>query len=531
MRQIPLSRRRFSAPVFFALCGLGSAAAADPPELPRQVVHALPDAIRLLDVPSYENSVAVVPPSAGTRRGAVVVLTGGYARGSKFLVRPLLGSNGAYDRDSGTREVEFPHDPAIAVATDNQLVRLTDGTLLAEKDSYVSRPIRPTPAWKDEWVSGRFSRGPLQRGTPVFFASKDAGATWAVASVLDLAVLVGGRYGIPRPMTKDGRADVPVSEQGVDAEGHRFWWVGGADRTEVYACPFTGIVWCTTRIISGPYRDVAPQRNTTLLFRSVDGGATWEPVKEDLPAWSPTVMTSTADGRLFLFQTIGDSPILWWSDAPTSRVRPTTIVGGKPTFYVEGGKRVMAAGDVGVDLELKLAAPSIARAGTSAKDARVRLAYQALNAAGRQTACVVEARVRDGEAEPEVANVARLSAADPERSSAMYFTFVEPGADALASVARELCLLYWVEAPAKDAPAKTYGARYALFDRRGLVGPPAWLSVRGGAPRPWATRQDPGDYLKGAYFERNGRPSFLCVWPQPDGLFANVVEVSPTAAK
>jgi hypothetical protein len=236
-------------------------------------------------------------------------------------------------------------------------------------------------------------------------------------------------------------------------------------------------------------------------------------------------MTSTPDGRLFLFQCIGESPVLWWSVGPASRTASTEIAGGKPAFYAEDGKPVPARGDGAVDLEIKLAAPSIARASRDRADSRVRLAYQALNADGRQTACVVEARVEDPRGEPIVRNVARVSAADPRRSSAMYFAFVEPGADAKQAALRGTSLLYWVEAPAKDAPEKTWAARYALFDPEGMVGPPGWLSVQSGEPRRWAKRQDPGDYLKGAYFEQDGSPSFLCVWPEPDGLRANVVRL------
>jgi hypothetical protein len=506
---------------------LGSALGVSPlvaaPPADRSRAQVLPDALRLLDVPSYENTVAVVPPGPRAPRGAVVVVTGGYARGTKILVRPLLDAKRGFDGKSRTREVDFPQGPTVSVGTDNQIVRLADGTLLAEKDAFVWSPITPPPAWKDELVTGRTERRPQQRGSPVFFASRDEGSTWTLASVLDLAVLCDGRYGIPRPMTAAGAADVPVEQQGVDGKGKRYWWVGGADRTEVYACPFTGIVWCTTRVISGPYGTLGPQRNTTLLARSADDGRTWEIVKEDLPAWSPSVMTSTSDGRLFLFQSIGESPILWWSAEPTTKTGPVRIAGGVPTSYVEDGKPVPCRGDASVDLEIKLAAPTIARLPPDGTRSRVRVAYQGANAAGRQTACVVDVSVEDPAGPPRLSNVARIGAARAD-ASVMYFTFVQPGPDAPEAARKGAHVLYWIDATSKEAPTRAYAARFALFDEHGLVGEPGTLSVRGGAPRSWATRQDPGDYLDGAFFEKDGRGCFFCVWPEPDGLWANVVQ-------
>src|SRR6202008_343287 len=93
-----------------------------------------------------------------------------------------------------------------------------------------------------------------QRGVILIFRSTDCGATWTLFSTIDSAKLLGGKYSYPRPMGDpdgdgDDDADVAAKDQGTYADGSLKWWQGGLDRTEIYACPFTGNIYLTSKVV------------------------------------------------------------------------------------------------------------------------------------------------------------------------------------------------------------------------------------------------------------------------------------------
>src|SRR5205823_10226703 len=116
-------------------------------------------------------------------------------------------------------------------------------------------------------------------------------------------------------------------QQGTNPDGTPMWWIGDGDREELYVCPFTGYVYLTSRVTSGPYgpldpidTGVVPRRDTYLLFMSRDNGQAWDLISEDLPAVEPLIMTSTPDGRLFLFQIVGWQPTVYFTETPVGPV-------------------------------------------------------------------------------------------------------------------------------------------------------------------------------------------------------------------
>src|SRR5262249_26380508 len=78
------------------------------------------------------------------------------------------------------------------------------------------------------------------------------------------------------------------------------WICAGLDRPEFYACPFTGYLYATMAYFSGPYGN-HPYQHDHMLLCSTDYGATWHVINASLGGPAPHVMTSTPNGRLFVY--------------------------------------------------------------------------------------------------------------------------------------------------------------------------------------------------------------------------------------
>src|SRR5262245_58101892 len=80
----------------------------------------------------FENTLRVLPPSGKFPQGKVVMVLGQPRPLAKLLHRPLYTTGGKLATSKLlTKYKEFPTGPTKAVGTDNQLIRLKDGTLLA----------------------------------------------------------------------------------------------------------------------------------------------------------------------------------------------------------------------------------------------------------------------------------------------------------------------------------------------------------------------------------------------------------------
>ncbi len=487
--------------------------------------------IRIHSTPYFENTAKVVPPNAGCPRGKIVVSTGQPRNTAKLLHRPLYDQSGNIDTTSATAEVAYPTGSTKAIATDNQIIRLPDGSLLAIKDAYIWDTIGTNPPpWINETVTGSGDRKG-QRAGVLLFHSTDCGTSWTLHSTIDFATLLGGKYGVPRPMDNSGNTDVPESQQGKYPDGSRRWWVGGPDRTEIYACPFTKHLYVTTRVISGPYKSATvtlPQQNTALLLYSKDNGKTWEAVKEDLPAWSPIVMTSTRNGRLFLFHLIGSAPTIYFSKAPVTPGIKPQMSQGYPVYAVENGVNVQNATVNGsmVDLFLQLFHPSVSRVSTDTASSKVRAAYHAVNTNGMQETRVITIDVQDPNKAPVVTPVRTVRAQNPKDYSVLYFTFIDPDyVDLSVAAPSNISGAYWIEAPRVGLTDKKYAVRGMFFEGDYNSSCPAALSVQDDQPRTWSTRQDLGDYMSGGFFWKDNNLNYLAQWVEPTGIVANVATV------
>jgi hypothetical protein len=181
-----------------------------------------------------------IPPrlshqSVSCPNGGIAVIAGqtvGWDTGIA-LARPLSDANGEIDTRSATQSLTLTRGGATrAIATDNQIVRQKDGSLLAIRNSCIwDEFTNNPPAWADELVTGVGNhRG--QRGSIHVYRSTDCGETWVLYSVIDFGTFLDGRYGLPRPADDAGSVidDLSTTRQGRYPDGSLKWFVGGSDR-------------------------------------------------------------------------------------------------------------------------------------------------------------------------------------------------------------------------------------------------------------------------------------------------------------
>lgn len=463
---------------------------------------------------AYEISAASTRPDRSFQHGLVVV-----CGAPKIMVR----FTGTAEGKAGTKTGDLMNLPPlnkVAYATDNQAVRLEDNSILVERDSttYLTPPRGVSVDWASEKVTFFGGLENYARGALAMVRSGDNGKTWSGAPMIDFLTFEGGKYGRPRPMN-DGGADVPFDKQGKNPDGTPKWWIGGGDRTEMYACPFSGNLYVTTRIISGPYKKTGEnQQNTMLLIGSTDMGKTWKLITT-FWAWSPAVMTSTPDGRLWVMQETGNNNTLNVSNPVGRFTLPTTFTKANPTY---SGRKT--EGPPKVDMELKQGHPSLARLLKDPGGSAVLLSYQVKNEDGNQEFRIVKV-VIDSKNQITDSPAGIITAQDPKKQSAMYGAFIQPElVGEPESRYSDDALFYWYDAR-KEAPG-TYGVRYCIF-RNGKKSTTGYLSTKDGKPRTWDQRKDPGDYMKGtSYLTSDGRVVFVPVWVEPDGLHTAFISKS-----
>jgi hypothetical protein len=243
------------------------------------------------------------------------------------------------------------------------------------------------------------------------------------------------------------------------------------------------------------------------------------------------VMTSTPDGRLFLFQQQGAVPTIYFSVTPINANEKPQLSSGHAVHYVEAnGHSIPALGPRAVNILDQAAAPSLSRLSTNSKSSKVRVAYECRNSAGNQQACIIDVDVQDPSKEPTVNSVGIIQAADPKNESVLYFTFIDPDyIDMPAGVRSNTSVLYWLEAP-RAGFSGPYSIRYTVF-RNDEYHPPRFLSVKKNVPWTWSTAKDIGDYMTGGFFWANNSLNYFAQWAEPTGIRANIVTISEPSTR
>jgi hypothetical protein len=504
------------------------------------------DFIITTETPWENTLVALAPGESPANNGtAKLVLSGGQNTAHQIYSKDLYKPDGSVDSNTTLNAFSLPAPANSQDGTDNQVIKLSNGSLLALRNGTTWSQMTNPPTWANEpniVGGGGFKAG--SRGCINMYRSDDGGMTWNYYSSIDFGSEKFRKYGAPRPMKVDVsdpnngskyKPDCDPKDQSVDNAGNKYWWIGGGDRTEMYRCPFTKNIYVTTRIISGTGLD------NTLLFYSQDDGKKWKLLKDDLPGWSPSVMTSTANGRLFVFLEYGSTPVLYMThrDAISNELRMDNTSFQVYSNHLVNGTKVNVsvafppARAYKID-QLGVGTHSICRATGSNKNVNdaVILAYQAADPGNDSNQVyeivMVTFKTKDQhvlDLSPSVLPLATIKAEDPVNYSVMHGTFIEPDyATVPDSVTSPLAMFYWIEAP-RDA-AKKSKIRGA-FVKGFSSSKPFYLSLKDNLPRTVATPVHVGDYMKGAFYWYNGRYHFVAQWPEADGIHCNIVSAIP----
>lgn len=422
----------------------------------------------VVGTPFPEIAAAVAPPSPSCPLGRIILNAGG---SGSITSRPLYKTDGTIDTTSSPPLIAYPVVPSSGAGQDPNLLRLGDGTFLAESHGafWGAFPGTP-PAWAGEYVGGVQNA----RWDANLARADSCGGNWQASPPFDLVAIDGGKYSIPRPagaVDTNGvpsNPDVSCSAQ-ASFEGHRVWWIGGGDRPEMYYCPFTGNVYMAFWGVSGPYcsspSDTTPPFDFGLVVVSHDNGQTWQKLAEIEPS-PPIVMTSTPDGRLFMFDITGDEAHLFYT-TPTAPggtpvfVSPPTPCGlGACPFVVnklDSTGVPVAYGD-GADFHDTEPLPGISRISTDRESSKVRLAYPTRNASGMQEERIIRVEVPPEGGMPLAKPIGVLGTADPQDHAVAYFDFNDPDvSSAPPGGLANTSMAYWLEAPRCRVGESSYG--------------------------------------------------------------------------
>jgi hypothetical protein len=454
-----------------------------------------------------------------------IVLNLGEPRPDAGLVsRDLLDAGGIFAVNATATKVAYPLDAATQInATDNQIIRLQDGSLLALKNGYTWSDVSPRPAWFDT-VDIRYGINPdgsnvtsqRARNAVYLFHSTDAGQSWKFWSMIDPAQVADGKYSWPGPYFDKDKNFLGYS-------------VGGFDRTELYQDPWTGSIYVSGQGGGGPFplNGTIYEYHAGVIFRWNKTDKKWETYHEFTEKGSrqPHVMTSTFDHRLIVFHVMNGIPTLHY-------VENGIMSDGKTIIASERGKPLNwnlapTESEVG-DIEGSKSQVCIARIGSAANFDRVWVAYPSVNASNMQTYVVVQVTF-GGTSNPQVNLAANVTAENPATCSAMMGAFVyDDMADPDNQNTDPSCtLFYWVDTPRSSSADKDkLLVRYQVF-QSGQSSPPGYLSVNNGNKRYFA-RTMIGHYFSGGYFWMGNELNFLAQWKEPDGIKGNIVSLPPS---
>lgn len=484
--------------------------------------------------PSYyfENTAKAVPPNeiqACFTTGKAILCTG-QPRPGKIYSRNLYDIDGNFDLNAVPVPLDYPVSNQYKLSTDIQLIRLKDGSLMAIKACATWTELQPKPYWWENRPGGPNGT----RGARCLWRSTDCGESWELYSIIDPAIVANGQYGWPSQTDPEMNA--------------------GYDRHEIYQDPWTGFIYVSLRARSWEFTETVsiptlpsvqilhPKFDRGVIFHSMDNGKTWKLFHEFSDAWAPYVMTSTPDGRFFVFHIKGSSPILHYTTAPLvpyleEIVDPLSVDPAQKTmaefeiFYTDAnGKKYLAAHDTNAHQTRKppINHPAIARISIDKESSKVRLAYHTLNKYGRQVTAIVNVEVSDYFA-PIVTPVAIVEASDPKNYSVVYGTFIQQDfANTDRVDVNNHTVFYWIESSIDPNPVKL-SAKYKVFRSEKGTSENGFLSVENGNPRYWDKNWRIGDYMAGGFFWRPKMKElhFLVQWAEPDGVKGNIVAIKP----
>lgn len=280
------------------------------PNLMATFAEELPNNIPISNTSYFENTCRALPPSASDPKGRIVVLPGENGNYLSIVITRPIFTMARFVEYSSSASVEInllspPQANFLRPHTDNHIVKLKDGSLIAMKPTFDFTPVTNPKPWQqlsfEDIRDNNDGPQPGARYSQSFWRSVD-GITWSYQGKIDPFVLEGGKYGYPMPIDCNGKPVDSLDDQCTEP-GKDKWTFAGHDRPELYACPFTGYLYLTDKYFSGPYKDATVQSNKVvrniLLLCSKDKGQTWDVLKDDFEDQiTPVVTTSTPNNRL-----------------------------------------------------------------------------------------------------------------------------------------------------------------------------------------------------------------------------------------
>ena len=390
------------------------------PHLMASFPDVLSENVLITPTQYYENTCRAIPPSKAQPSGKIFVSSGQLGGGfqNHVLGRSLFTAAGQVDYNAVTVENQVPYTNSLGGHTDNHVTRLKNGDII-EMRTAVDWTTVPNPAVWQQYLT--LCRDGIAR--PAVRGSLAIGAItppsgWTLRSVVDLYALAGGKYAYPVPVDCNQQRVDSLANQCTDPAKPK-WGVGGLDRPELYACPFTGNVYITFAYFSGPYMDpnvpLTKLGRNMLLICSRDNCQTWEVVKDDFAyGRAPIVMTSTPNGRLFLYQWTHTGARVYFSNLFAPQDLPVIYGGESDLQIVEKVNGVDQALQCQFDnffpAKFQINHPAISRISRDHSDSKVRTSYTVLNSQMRQEVKIVNLEVIDALGGPILASAPRIVA-------------------------------------------------------------------------------------------------------------------------
>ena len=500
-------------------------------------------------ISSFENTMQVIAPGANAScpEGKTILSTG---EPREVYTRPLFDAKGAFMKNAPSVKSTTPSVTDGWLGTDNILVKSAPGTLMMVRAGASWRAPASKPNW---WNNYKIQGNPNGSRIVLFILqSKDCGKTWQEISTVDPMDFDNGQYAAPRPIMNA---------------------FGGWDRPEAYFDPFTKALYVTVNAAAGIMNaqgkitkakdangketNADAQYITHFLFKSADGGKTWKKLHQ-FDGWTPIVMTSTPNGRLYLYSAIGTQPYLKYSLASTGH---TTFSAWYPVNYhlANDEKAIFPVGvNPAYSCATYKATNSIARA-TSGMDSKVRLSYPIMNGSYQTGVAVFEATIEGDQKPPVLKSLALLYAQKASKGSILASGFVEADVSMPASAKTTKSMFWWVEEQPTTADPKflkdpqgklvmlngnpvfncsafaaDISARYLMFENSQALGFPKSLPLSSNglnAPKTWnipnIDQRYYGDYAYGGSFFWNGNLYFFGQWREQQTVSANYIKVKP----
>ena len=474
----------------------------------------LPDRLELFGKWMFENTLSVVTPAIPTVKGKIVLNLGQPRPSAGFVQRNLLDAQNDFSSTEPQTFAAYPLDSSMqSGATDNQIIRLHDGSLLAIKNGYVWSGLRTPPEWFNTvTINVNGIVNPQMRSVIFVFKSANAGLDWELLSVIDSALIANGDYSWPQP--KKNPPLGPTSQTGI-------WHVGGFDRTELYQDPWTKAIYVSGNAAGGPFEKddgTTVNNSDALIFKSTNGES-WSILhtfEEGVRA--PHVMSSTPNFPLVVLTRTGggtDAQVYALKKGSSALNGPHAVGAKLDGSIVDVATDSANTGDVQPNTP---GSTAIARIGVSD---RVRIAYPSVNSEKRQVYSICNVTLgMDGTVAAD--HVATIEAKDPAETSCVLGAF---GIDDRSNAPNDAMMFSWIEVPA-DAASKQLLARYKMFFGTAGQYKAGVLSLAGGAPAPFPRGQI-GDYRTSVGFHVQGKTHYLAPWADSTGIYGNIVSLAP----